>query len=99
MRVDVQAHFNDIALRLRSAAIGLLVAVVGASGYAVVANQWPLALTVLFVGGLGWRAFHMMDRYWYHVFLRAAGIHAGKIEDELKPIIPRMGSQSTDYRG
>jgi hypothetical protein len=89
--VEVQQHFNDISLRLRNIAIPLLIGVVGAAGFALKEHQWPLAFAVLMMGGIGWRAFYIMDRFWYHEFLRAATSHVGKIEEGLKGEIPEMG--------
>src|SRR5688500_13264881 len=90
--IDVQQHFNDIALRTRSLAIPVLVGVIGSAGY-VVKDQtnYAFALAVISAGIVGWGAFFLMDRYWYHIFLRAAGLHAGEIERRLLPQLPSIG--------
>jgi hypothetical protein len=88
--VDVQEHFNDIALRLRSMAITVLVGALGASFYVAKDAGYWVSLGIVVMGGFAWLAFFVMDRYWYHLFLRAAGIHAGKIEARFKSILPEM---------
>lgn len=94
--VDVQQHFNDLSLRVRNFAITALGALIAAVGFTY---QQGLRLQlfghqfiagVIFVGAafFAWTAFFLMDRFWYHTFLRGAVDHAIKIESQYKNRIP-----------
>ena len=89
--VDVQEHFNDIALRLRSIAITVLVGALGAAFYVAKDAGYGVSLGIVIMGAIGWSAFFLMDRYWYHIFLRASGIHAGETEKRLMAVLPEIG--------
>jgi len=39
---------------------------------------------LLAIGALGWVAFYLMDRHWYHRFLDGAVAHGRTIEDWLR---------------
>lgn len=101
--VDVQQHFNDLSMRIRNFAItvvGALIAAVGvAFQYNVKAEAFGYKLNAglgfVVAAGLAWAAFYFMDRYWYHVFLKGAVKHAGKIEKEFDGIIPGIGLGSS----
>ena len=97
--VEVQQHFNDLQMRIRNFAItvvGVLIAAVG------VTYQQKLRTNLFglhFAAGLGfivaaafaWFSFFLMDRYWYHVFLKGAVQHARKIETDFAAKIPGIG--------
>jgi len=85
--VDVQQHFNDIQMRIRTVAVTVMTAIVGGSGYAANA-KWEIGLPsfsfsasilILLAGIVAMAAFWYMDR-WYHIFLRASVTHGMKIE-------------------
>ncbi|HVO19963.1 MAG TPA: hypothetical protein VMU15_11945 [Anaeromyxobacter sp.] len=79
--VSVQQHFNDLELRVRNFAITFMTAVLGLVGLAL--KEEPDSLlpwALLLIGIVGWLAFYMMDRWWYHRFLEGAGEHAGVAE-------------------
>lgn len=105
--VDVQKHFNDLGLRVRSIAITVLGAFLAASGYALkegekvdVAGQ-QLSLTgLILLGGLVcWSAFFVMDRLWYHRLLKAAVKHGRLVEDDLRTAISTVGLTITIDEG
>lgn len=82
--VDVQKHFNDIALKVRNLAVTLLVAVVGA--VAVAHEKAPdthLATVVAAAGLVGWALFYVMDEWWYHRLLKGAVKHGTTLENYL----------------
>ena len=82
--IDVQQHFNDVSLTLRSVAIPVLVGSIGGAGYAFLQGHALLALAVVAGGVLAWGGFFLMDRFWYHEFLRAAVEHGKDVETILQ---------------
>ncbi|URK19698.1 HAD hydrolase-like protein [Thalassospira sp. GO-4] len=97
--VDVQKHFNDLQMKVRSFAIAVVGAFMGGAGLAIknevfvhlFGKEFPVS--ALIVGGVIpiWFVFFLMDRYWYHNFLTGAvkqGLYSEKI---LKPFIPNVG--------
>lgn len=97
--IDVQKHFNDLGLRVRSIAITVLGAFLAASSYAlkedeiVAVGGLQLSLTgMILLGGLVcWFAFFVMDRLWYHRLLRASVQHGRIVEADLAKTIPTIG--------
>ncbi len=90
--VTVQMHFNDLELRIRNFAITVLTAVLAAVGLGIEKQLFiriggfttNLAVWFLGIGVVAWLAFWFMDGFWYHTLLKAAGTHAGEIEDRLR---------------
>jgi len=79
--VDVQQHFNDLELRVRNFAITFAAAVLGLVGWALKEGvDSVLPAGFLAIGTLGWIAFYLMDRHWYHRFLDSAVEHGRVIE-------------------
>jgi hypothetical protein len=107
--IAVQMHFNDICMTIRNIAITMLVSAVGFAAYTTKDNYqlvlfgWHVHLGALIalVGLVGWGAFWAMDRHWYHVFLIAAGVHAGEVEKRWHVVLPEMllSSQIREYSG
>ncbi|QQS11029.1 MAG: HAD family hydrolase [Rhodospirillales bacterium] len=97
--VDVQQHFNDIEIRIRTLAVTTLTAILGAAGYAqkesigfAMFGAWLNASSViLIVGFLVWMVFYLMDRFWYHRLLYGAVANGGKLEKAIQRVIPEMG--------
>lgn len=97
--IDVQQHFNDIELRIRNFALTLLVAILGAAGFAlkegvyIIAFQYrvPLAVFLLLAGLIAWLGFYFMDRHWYHRLLYGAVNHGREIEQRARIILPELG--------
>lgn len=89
--VDVQQHFNDIELKIRSLAITLMGAFFGAAGFIVkegleltiLGLKLPAAGCLLLTALPVWLAFYMMDRFWYHRLLVGAVKHGIALEKEL----------------
>jgi hypothetical protein len=98
--VDVQKHFNDIELQIRNYAVTLMVAVIGASAYALKENmmvtlwgfKYSLAIAVLPAGMIGWLAFYFMDRLWYHRLLMGSVRHTLRVEKMLEPELGLSGA-------
>lgn len=96
--VEVQQHFNDLELRIRSFAITLLVGVLTVTGLTlkegVTITLWSVAVpvgTFILLGGLvAWFAFYAMDRLWYHRLLYGAVRHGQYIESRLTTAFPEI---------
>ena len=96
--IDVQMHFNDLCLKIRSFAISILGVLLGASaisyrfaGYIEICSyKIPTAAIFIAISMVTWSAFYLMDRYWYHELLKGAVHHAQKIEDSLKDKVPEI---------
>ena len=94
--VQVQQHFNDIELKIRNFALTLVVAVLGAAGFALreqaEVGLWgrttSLATVLLLAGLIGWGAFYFVDRIWYHRLLLGAVTHGRSIEQRLVTDVP-----------
>lgn len=97
--IDVQKHFNDLGLRVRSIAVTVLGALLAAAGYALkersavdfFGHQVSLTGTILLAALVCWAAFYVMDRLWYHRLLKASVLHGRKIEEALVASIPIIG--------
>lgn len=96
--VDVQMHFNDLCLRIRSFSISILGVLLGAAaiayrfaGYVSILDyKIPTASIFMTISVIVWLAFYLMDRFWYHELLKGAVHHAQKIEESLKKLTPEI---------
>ncbi|WP_144394821.1 hypothetical protein [Pleionea sediminis] len=96
--VDVQMHFNDLCLKVRSFAMSILGVMLGGAaisyrygGDVVMSSlSFPIAAIFISVSIIIWAAFYLMDRYWYHELLRGAVIHGRKLEKVLNKNIPEI---------
>ena len=96
--VDVQQHFNDLELRIRSYAVTVLAAMLGLAAYgfkenlqiAIAGHKTSIATAILMTAVLPWLGFYLMDRAWYHRLLYGAVSHGKKIEDRWKNILPEI---------
>lgn len=96
--VDVQMHFNDLCLKVRSFAVSILGALLGAAAIAyrfagqveVLCLKIPTASIFIGISIVVWLAFFLMDRYWYHELLKGAVHHGQKIEDRLLARMPEI---------
>jgi FMN phosphatase YigB (HAD superfamily) len=97
--VDVQQHFNDMEMRIRSYAITVVGAILGGVvlvvkeaiflpilGFQISASV-PLVLLAILVGA----AFWFMDRHWYHRLLIGSVKQGGLIEERLASVLPEAG--------
>ncbi len=80
--VDVQMHFNDLAMRIRSFALTIIAAMLAASGLAQASANNSILIATLVV----WLAFYLMDRFWYHALLKGAVFHGMDIERQAKAL-------------
>src|SRR3954469_15618031 len=96
--IDVQMHFNDLCLRIRSFAISILGVLLGAAAIAyrfaghieVFCYKIPTATIFIAISIIVWLAFYLMDRYWYHELLKGAVHHAQEIETSLGNALPEI---------
>lgn len=97
--VEVQQHFNELELQIRNFAVTLLVAVLGATAFALKEHyvitvfniNMSLAAGVCLAGIPGWLGFYFMDRHWYHRLLVGSVKQTVVIENRLKDTIPEIG--------
>lgn len=89
--IEVQQHFNEIAMRIRNAAFSVFGAFLVFSGYifkeSISVKIWshnvPLPSIILFLAIFPLGGFFFMDRFWYHRLLVGSVNEAKKIEHEL----------------
>lgn len=94
--VEVQQHFNDIAIKIRNLAVTVLAALLSAAALSLKADMatigpapgTPLASYLLGAALVAWVGFYMMDRFWYHRLLIGAVRHGEAIEKKWGDAIP-----------
>ena len=96
--VDVQMHFNDIGMRIRSMFVTILLALFASIGF-LLDKKLSLELgrlNILFAtlvplfGIFGTMLFYFVDRYWFHRLLKGAVNHAIKIEGQYGAQLPEL---------
>jgi len=96
--VDVQKHFNDIEIRVRSLAITIFTFLIGGIGYSTKENiileifslRIPVSAVVSTIAIIVMLAFYLMDRHWYHNFLHSSVQQGIDIEKEIQNIYPNI---------
>lgn len=97
--VDVQMHFNDIEMKIRSLFVTIVLALAAAEGFlidkALSFSFGPVrvlyATFIPLLGILGASLFYFMDRYWYHRLLMGAVKQGAFIEDTYAEELPELG--------
>jgi hypothetical protein len=97
--VEVQKHFNDIEMKIRSLFVTTVAAIGAAQGFLLEKSlSFPLGTTKILyanflplIGVVAAYLFYFMDRYWYHRLLMGAVIQGGFIEDKYKAELPELG--------
>jgi hypothetical protein len=105
--VGVQMHFNQMVMQVRNFGITLVVASIGAAGFAIkegvtttVQGHRISVSSLLVLGGLvGWIAFYLLDRWYYHMLLVGAVAKATEIERAVRSTMPYIdvGEAITHY--
>lgn len=105
--VQVQMHFNEMVMRVRNFGLTLVVAVVAAAGLALRERtnlrlgerELGLESVLLLAGVVGWLAFYVLDRWYYHMLLVGAVTKASEIERAVRPELPYvdLGERITEY--
>lgn len=101
--VDVHQHFNDLEMRIRNFAITVVGALIAAVSFTyqqgleteIFGVKIPAGLGLVAAAIFAWGGFFLMDRYWYHILLKGAVDHAGKIEKHFSETIPWIGLGKT----
>lgn len=88
--VDVQMHFNQLSLQVRNFLITLFSSILAAFFLFVKDGKSADLIGFIFTAFLVLVAMFIMDYLWYHRFLISAVRHAGKIENELKALMPNI---------
>ena len=94
--IDVQMHFNDMCLKVRSFAISILGVLLGGAAISYrfggdisfFGIQLHIAAIFVTISIVVWLAFFSMDRYWYHELLRGSVRHGRSIEETLADQVP-----------
>lgn len=97
--IDVQQHFNDIALKIRNYALTLYTAIIGGIGLlekenivvTVFGYDMRAAFFLSVIGTIVMIGFWYMDRYWYHNLLLGAVKQGIFIENKHASTIPEIG--------
>ncbi len=96
--VEVQMHFNDISMRIRSMFITILLALFASIGFLlnkelnleILAYNVQFATLMPLFGIFGAWLFYFIDRYWYHRLLVGSVKHAIEIEKKYKNDMPEL---------
>lgn len=96
--IDVQQHFNDIALRIRNIAITTFTFIIGGIGYCEkeglshpIGNcELPYSTVLAGFGVVILFAFFYMDRLWYHKLLVGAVKQGIQIEKRWLKVMPEL---------
>jgi hypothetical protein len=96
--VEVQQHFNDIEMKIRSLFVTIVAAVGAAQGFLIEKSlSFPLgsvkvlyAIVLPLLGIVAAYLFYFMDRYWYHRLLMGAVLQGGMIEEKYKSELPEL---------
>ena len=96
--VDVQRHFNDICMRIRSMFVTILLATFAAIGFMLnkelnlqICNfDVQFATVVPLAGIFVTYLFYFIDRYWYHRLLVGSVNHAIEIEKKYSEELPEL---------
>jgi hypothetical protein len=96
--VQVQQHFNDISMRIRSMFVTILLALFASIGFLYGKNlrleilHLDMQFTVLvpLFGIFGTFLFYFIDRYWYHRLLVGSVKHAIGIEKKYEAELPEL---------
>ncbi len=96
--VEVQMHFNDISMRIRSMFITILLALFASIGFLlnkelnleIFAYNVQFATLMPLFGIFGAWLFYFIDRYWYHRLLVGSVKHAIEIEKKYKNDMPEL---------
>jgi Kef-type K+ transport system membrane component KefB len=97
--IDVQMHFNDLCLRIRSFAISILGVFLGSAAIAYryagdvefFGHKFHTSAIFIAISIVVWFSFYLMDRFWYHELLKGAVHHGILLEESLKDKIPKIG--------
>jgi hypothetical protein len=94
--VDVQMHFNDIEMRIRSTFITLVLALCASVGFLTDKKITVDGATIFFItfipllGIVATYLFYFIDRHWYHRLLLGAVKHAIQIEKKHADTLPEL---------
>lgn len=96
--IDVQQHFNDIALRIKNIALTVFTFIIGGIGYVDKEKLTfdlkyliiPYSTFIAFFGVVIMIAFLYIDRFWYHLLLKGAVEQGLELENKWAEIIPEI---------
>lgn len=100
--IDVQQHFNDLELRIRSFALTAFTFIIGGIGYVEKEKliikfddfSLPYSSILSALGFIIIWGFFYMDKFWYHRLLHGAVKQASMIENKWKKYLPEIALSS-----
>ncbi len=100
--VEVQKHFNDISMRIRSMFVTILLGIFAAIGFLLNKElnlefgsyDVQFATLVPLYGFFITYLFYFIDRYWYHRLLIGSVNHAIEIETKYMEVLPELSLSS-----
>lgn len=100
-------HFNEMVMRVRNFGLTLVLAILAAAGLALREDtnlrlggrEVGLESVLLLAGIVGWLAFYLLDRWYYHMLLVGAVTKASEIERAVRAEMPYidLGERITEY--
>lgn len=89
--IDVQMHFNDIGLKIRNFALTIYTFILAGIGFLINAKISGTIIGILILlGAVVIFSFYLIDKNWYHIYLKAVGKKAGEFEDKWFKDLPEM---------
>jgi hypothetical protein len=90
-----QRHFNDILFKIRNFAFIFAGATVGVVG-SLISQDSNLAGWLLIFACVPWLSLYFIDRFYYHLLLKAAVYVSREIEKEFMQGIPQLSTKITE---
>jgi len=97
--VEVQQHFNEIGMKIRSLFITIVVAIAAAQGFLLGKGMILFATLMPVFGIVATFLFYFIDRFWYHQLLKGAEEQGKMIEGKYKDDLPELclGAKISEY--
>jgi hypothetical protein len=93
--VDVQMHFNEIGLKIRNFALTIYTFILAGIGFLINAKISGCIIGILILlGAVVIFSFYLIDKNWYHIYLKAVGKKAGEFEEKWFKDFPEMKMSS-----
>jgi hypothetical protein len=89
--VDVQMHFNEIGLKIRNFALTIYTFILAGIGFLINAKISGYIIgALILLGAIVIFSFYLIDKNWYHIYLKAVGKKTGEFEEKWFKDYPEM---------
>jgi len=96
--IDVQQHFNDLAMKVRHFGILVLTAFISVIGVSLKYNyditmlgfSTHISAIMCLAALIIWNLIYFVDAFWYHPLLKGAVIRGTAMENEIKNDLPEI---------